>query len=214
MARPEKGSLEGQNTGVKIEFMFNPASYSISKTNQWKAQDTKGQDVAPLEFGGGGNRTLTLELLFDAYEKGQSIEKYMKDLWKLMYIDERKKDANTKKGAPPKCQLQLGKWLPDFVCVITSMSQDYTMFLADGTPVRATVRLTLQEAPKDNVPTNPTSRGLTGRRAWTVKPGERLDWIAFQEYGDARKWRLIAEENGLTDPMNLPAGTVLSLPEA
>ena len=214
MARPEKGSLEGIDTNVKIEFMFNPASYSIKKSNNWNPQKTKGKNVAPLEFGGGGNREITLELFFDTYEKGTSIERYMKDLWKLMYIDEQKKDRDTQKGEPPKCRLQLGKWLPDFVCVIASMSQDYNMFLADGTPVRATVKLSLKEATTASPGPNPTSRGLVGRKAWTVKPGERLDWIAFKEYGDAKMWRLIAEENGITDPKNLKAGTVLSLPPA
>jgi nucleoid-associated protein YgaU len=212
MARPEKGSLEGIDTSIKIEFMFNPATYAIRKNNSWNAQKTKGKNVAPLEFGGGGNREITLELLFDSYEKGSSIEKYMKDLWKLMFIDEQKKDANTKKGAPPKCRLQLGKWLPDFTCVITSMNQDYSMFLPDGTPVRATVRLTLQETAPSTAGPNPTSRGLIGSRAWTVKPGERLDWIAYRAYGESKMWRLIAEENGITDPRSVKAGTVLSLP--
>jgi nucleoid-associated protein YgaU len=214
MARPEKGSLEGIDTNVKIEFMFNPAAYSIKKSNNWNSQQTKGKNVAPLEFGGGGNREITLELFFDTYEKGTSIEQYMKDLWTLMYIDEQKKDRDTQKGEPPKCRLQLGKWLPDFVCVIASMTQDYNMFLADGTPVRATVKLSLKEATTASPGPNPTSRGLVGRKAWTVKPGERLDWIAFKEYGDAKMWRVIAEENGITDPKNLKAGTVLSLPPA
>jgi nucleoid-associated protein YgaU len=212
MARPEKGSLEGIGTGVKIDFMFNPANYSIRKSNNWNAQKTKGKDVAPLEFGGGGNRELTLELFFDTYEKGTSIEGYMKDLWKLMAIDESKKDPKTKKGEPPKCRLQLGKWLPDFKCVVTSMSQDYSMFLADGTPVRATVKLSLKETLEAQPGPNPTSRGLVGSRAWTVKPGERLDWIAHQAYGESKRWRLIADANGIDDPRRLKAGTVLSLP--
>lgn len=37
-----------------------------------------------------------------------------------------------------------------------------------------------------------------------VKIGDTLPVIAADEYGDARLWRLIAEANGLDDPLRFP----------
>ncbi len=213
MANPEKGFIEGIGTGIKVEFLFNPTKYSISKTNNWNSHDTKGENVAPLEFGGGGNRELKLDLFFDKYEEGESIEKYLNDLWKLMEIDENKKNRDTNKGEPPKCRLQMGKWL-SFKCVITRMSHEYLLFKPDGTPVRAKVSLSLKEAKiEESRGQNPTSRGLVGRKSRRISPGERLDWIAFQEYGDPSLWKEIARENDMADPTRIEPGEIISLPD-
>jgi len=37
-----------------------------------------------------------------------------------------------------------------------------------------------------------------------VKPGDRLPIIAAEVYGDPRLWRLIAEANGIEDPLRFP----------
>ena len=44
-----------------------------------------------------------------------------------------------------------------------------------------------------------------------VEEGQRLDWIAYQEYGDAARWRYIAESNNLDDPDVLQPGQILKL---
>ena len=41
--------------------------------------------------------------------------------------------------------------------------------------------------------------------------GERLDWIAYQEYGNPRHWRHIADVNDLANPFDLRSGQVLKL---
>lgn len=83
-----------------------------------------------------------------------------------------------------------------------------------GMPVRATAKLTLKEVtdPEHLQPTNPTSRGEPGRRLYTVQEGDRLDLIAYREYGDAKEWRRIAEANRLFNPLALRPGMVLAIP--
>jgi nucleoid-associated protein YgaU len=44
-----------------------------------------------------------------------------------------------------------------------------------------------------------------------VREGERLDWIAYREYGNPARWRHIAEVNGISDPLELQPGQVLKL---
>ncbi len=45
-----------------------------------------------------------------------------------------------------------------------------------------------------------------------ITAGERLDEIAFQYYGDASLWRLIAQFNGIDNPLDLSPGQPLLLP--
>ncbi|MEW5986125.1 MAG: hypothetical protein AB1791_05795 [Chloroflexota bacterium] len=42
--------------------------------------------------------------------------------------------------------------------------------------------------------------------------GERLDQLAYDYYGDAALWRLLAVANDLADPLRLAAGTLLRIP--
>lgn len=51
---------------------------------------------------------------------------------------------------------------------------------------------------------------LPGSR--TVAAGERLDQLAYQYYGEAAYWRVLAAANGVTDPLRLPAGLLLQVP--
>src|SRR5207245_2086824 len=60
--------------------------------------------------------------------------------------------------------------------------------------------------------TNPTSGGTGGERQWTVKEGDTLASIAYEAYGDAGRWRTIADSNRLTSVRNLKPGTRLGLP--
>jgi nucleoid-associated protein YgaU len=59
---------------------------------------------------------------------------------------------------------------------------------------------------------NPTSGGTAGHRVHVVQQRETLDIIASREYGEAKHWRVIAEANGIADPLRIRPGTRLSLP--
>jgi nucleoid-associated protein YgaU len=93
------------------------------------------------------------------------------------------------------------------------VSGKFTLFLSDGTPVRATLNVTFKEfiEVKVLVQQNPT-QSADHRKTRTVKAGDRIDTIAAEEYGDPARWRLVAEANGLNDPTALRPGDVLNLP--
>lgn len=46
---------------------------------------------------------------------------------------------------------------------------------------------------------------------YTVKPGDNLTKIAIKIFGDANKWREIADLNGIADPSKIKVGQVLNL---
>lgn len=217
-----RGHLEAKEgelaTGGGVDFMFNPTEFTISKTNAWTKRDSAGSNVSQWNFGGGEPRQMTLELFFDCslQEDKVAVRKATNKLFNLMMIDANLKGNQAKMGRPPKCCLVWGRDSKHhFECYIATCTVKYLLFDGEsGLPVRATANLTLKEErdSKELLPTNPTSLGEPGRRSWVVKQGDRLDWIAYQEYGDAQQWRLIAVANRLFNPLALRPGMVLSIP--
>jgi nucleoid-associated protein YgaU len=98
--------------------------------------------------------------------------------------------------------------------VLDHASGKFTLFLSDGTPVRATVSVVFKEFIDVDVVVreNPT-QSADHRKLRVVKAGDRLDTIAYEEYGDSAKWRPIAEANNLDHVRYLEPGRSLSIPE-
>ena len=210
--------------GEIIECMFNPKEYSMAKKNNWGAPKSgggagsnTGTNVPKQQYSGGQPATLTMQLFFDTYAGANGSRdvrtQYTSRIWKLAEVDETLHDNTTTRSRPPRVRFQWGPaW--SFVAVITSITQKFTLFSSDGTPVRATLDVTFQQITDDNQRpgTNPTSGGTGGERQWTVKAGDTLASIAYEAYGDAGRWRTIADSNRLTSVRNLKPGTRLGLP--
>ena len=203
-----KAYLVNLETGEEIQCLFNPNEYSISKSNSWKEKSTRRSNVPRLEFTGGGPTELKLELFFDTYEKGGSARDYVKKIISLTQISQ----SGSGDPEPPRCMFSWGTNF-EFEAVITNVSARFTLFRPDGTPVRATVSLTLKECKDPGVQKrqNPTSQGTTGHKVWVVRPGDTINGIAATEYGDPTVWRVIADANDLDNPMDLRPGQILVL---
>ncbi len=204
--------VDGVMAGQMIECMFRPKEYAITKQNNWQSKEAKGKSTPQLEFRGGGASNLTMELFFDTYEADDDVRKHTSRILQLMSIDPILKDKTTAKGRPPMCRFQWGPVIA-FNAVITNINQKFTMFKSDGTPVRATLNVTFREVEEANKfpAQNPTTMSKQGYKLRTVREGETLDYIAFEEYGNPGLWRHIADVNRLEDPMHIKAGQVLSI---
>jgi hypothetical protein len=213
-----KAEIENLHTGKRVPCMFNPKEYTFSKSNGWQESKTKGLNVPPLEFSGGAPATLSIQLLFDTNEPhmgaaaGSDVRKYTKGLWDMMKIDETKINPSTKKGEPPYCRFIWGSvW--SFKAVITSMSQKFTLFAPDGTPLRAIMDVSFKQlVDEGQYPRqNPTSGGNPGEHVRTIREGETLPYIAYEEYGDPTVWRHLADTNRIADPRRLRPGDMLMI---
>jgi nucleoid-associated protein YgaU len=102
--------------------------------------------------------------------------------------------------------------LQAFQGYLKSVQAKYTMFRRDGTPVRATATISLEEVTPEAAGQNPTSGAREGRSAHVLAEGESLASIAYREYGLASLWRGLAVFNGIDDPMRLVPGIELLLP--
>jgi hypothetical protein len=197
---------------------FNPNEYSISKTNEWTIQPIVGSSLPTAQFGGGQSRTLSLDLLFHADPDGD-VTPVTDRLFAMMEVDSSLAAGNRNQARPPTLTFSWGTYT-SFDAVCRSLSVQFTLFRPDGTPIRAQARLELVQVAKDPstphgtpaAPQNPTTRAVERLRAHVVCDGDSLQSIAYRHYGDATRWRVIAETNGIDDPTRLTRGARLAVP--
>lgn len=205
----EQGHASGS---LSVTCMFNPYEYSVSKSNTYQEKPKNDADTPQGEFFKSGAQTLKLALIFDTYEADKDVSLETNKLWKFMMTKTREESSQNEKIEPPQVAFEWGVF--KFVSYITSMTQKFTLFKSDGTPVRASVDVTFTQYTdvNDYPRQNPTSGGGPIERIWRVIAGDRLDTIADEVYRDSSKWRLIAEQNHISDPLALRPGMLLHIP--
>jgi hypothetical protein len=205
----------GTKIDPAIDVCFNPKEYQFDKALSWES--SKAHEDAPTpEFKTPSAMTLTVTLQFDTYEERISVrDKYVRKLEKLCLMKgSAKDDKDVKNHAPPRVMFCWGKMT--FRGVIQSLGQKYTMFLADGTPVRAEVALKIQQVETDPTQVDSSTTTITAKqnKQYTVKDGDRLDLIASDQLQDASRWTEIADLNSIDNPFDLSAwvGQSLQIP--
>ena len=197
----------------QIEFQFNPKELSIQKSAKWERKPARNAKKASApEFTGADPCKLTLEMFFDASgsEHGSVVDQ-VEELFHCCVPTENTRQNN--KAVPPLVQLSWGT-ITSFPGFITSVQAKYTLFAPDGTPIRATCSVSMEEMPGDPLGQNPTSGALSAYAVHKVIAGDSLASIAFREYGDPAMWRPLAEANSIDDPIRLHVGTTLIVPAA
>lgn len=208
----DKATIKNLTSGEEVSCIFRPKEYAFSKSNEWEKGKAAGASMKPPRFKGGAPMNLTLELLFDTYELKQDVRNTTGKLWQMMKVTTQRMDGNTRRSEPPIVEFRWGSFW-SFKAVITQISEKFTLFLPEGTPVRSQVNLQLMQAQEEGryPGQNPTSGGRDGYAVHIVKEGETIDWIAFQEYGSPNVWRHLADVNNLDDPDRLRPGQQLVL---
>ncbi|MDA3642860.1 LysM peptidoglycan-binding domain-containing protein [Saccharopolyspora indica] len=213
MEPPARVGAKPGGTIKRVKFQFNPNRLSLTKSTEWRRKPTRMASESALpEFVGSGPRSLSLEVFLDATATHDgSVEKKVEDL--MLACVPTPKSLAAKKPASPWIRLEWGTAkTTSFDGVLSSFSVDYSLFDVDGKPLRATCSLSIDEAGADTPGQNPTSGSDNARRTHRVVAGDSLPQLAWNEYGDAGQWRVIAEANDIDDPMVLAPGTELLVP--
>jgi hypothetical protein len=194
-------SPEGQDS---FQVLFNPTQYSVDKGNTITQAAIPGLEAPILQYVHGNVRTLTMDLFFDTYEEGTDVTDKTDQIYDLLYLD-------PSTHAPPICELTWGTFY--FRGVLDHVSGKFTLFLEDGTPVRATLSVVFNEfIDVDVLVQEQPTESADHRQTRLIKTGDRLDNIAAEEYGDPTRWRPIAQANNMDDPAQLVPGHVLIIP--
>ncbi|KFA94828.1 hypothetical protein Q664_00200 [Archangium violaceum Cb vi76] len=215
----------------ELQALFNPSQLVYEQSVDWNFESTHSPSgpTHTFEFESSNPAALTLDLFFDTYE-GPPAGGALSGLGRLagrapaeleastgtdvvQYTDQFAGLArvNRELHRPPFCKLMWGEYQL-LHGVLTQLHQTFTHFMADGTPVRATLSCTFRH--------RPTAQELRAREVHSadvaskrvVRRGDTLSSIAYEEYNDASLWRPIARANGIEAPGRLEPGRVLTIP--
>ena len=203
----------GPNLPAVIPVQFNPPEYTIAKAAQIAEIAIPGIDAPILQFVRGQTRTLALELFFDTTRLGSTTTQVL-DVRTMTDLVAALGRIQPNTHALPRVRFIWGMGL-NFRAIVDNVQQKFTLFNPVGIPVRATLTVsfkeykTLEEQLKE---LNLQSADHSKRRV--VRRRDTLARIAYEEYGDATKWRVIADENRdvLPSLRKLEPGTQLSIP--
>lgn len=218
-----------------IEALFNPHEISRSRSVSWHQKNSASQGSGwtwsdmEQEFLSVEPETLSIELFFDTYESRSQASDWKRaasfvqpvnpfqtsdatDVTKLTRRVAKLAEVDRELHHPPICRLSWGAFRNIFTGVLTQLDQRFTMFLADGTPVRATLSCSFIESPTaaDRRAREMNSADVVKTRV--VRRNDTLHSLAAEEYRDPGQWRHIASANGIINPRDLRPGTVLTIP--
>jgi hypothetical protein len=146
---------------LRVEAQYNPKEIQIDKQVPWQGQNTRDnrpgserterteQPVqSDVEFNGAPTRSMTIELLFDRYESGRSIEVEVQALEALSSVLEPG-SPSPDRNRPHHCIVAWGEGgvgKRPFLCVIENLTTKYTMWTGSGMPVRVVCTVKLKES--------------------------------------------------------------------
>jgi hypothetical protein len=193
-----------------IKMGLNPKDLKIGGSSKWNDKPQKGNgDHA--EYLGAERRQLSFEMLLDGVEM-QTPEELQADVDLLFAcLAAREETKRNKNPAPSFVQLAWGA--TNFTGTLQKLDVTYTMFDANGGPLRAKCSLSVREYVAAAAKQNPTSGAIRSYQRRQVERGQSLAHIADEEYGVPTFWRAIAAFNGIDDPMRVRPGSVVLLPD-
>ncbi len=209
---------------ITVPCQFNPSEIQFSKSTHWsndtkkegtdcEKRTVKRQNIPKAEFSSGEAPRLKMQLFFDTTSVGHLDVRMYTDLLVLLTVMNPLTQLFGFER-PPLVKFIWGMFSASltmaFTAYIPSVDIKFTMFLPDGTPVRAEAEIEFVAVSSMLPFQNPTSRS-EARTIWVVTEGQTIDWIAAQNYGDPAHWRHIAKTNNLMNPKDLRPGQVLKL---
>ena len=152
-------SLDGEN--YNFEFMYNPTSISISRKAKVEPNNgarTEDKGIPKVSFAHPEATIISIkDIIFDTYEENDDRNVGSK-IQKLTQTVKFIKD----KQRPPVYVFAWGT-INYLRCYVESVDYQLTLFLADGTPVRAKASLTLKEVDPYQDVANPPPQSASNR---------------------------------------------------
>ena len=131
----------GGNASDAVEVQFNPASLSLQMANSIDGGESRGRQTQ--QYNGSSSTTLSLDLEFDTADEGTTEAP----------VDVRTRTAAVarfvlpggegSRQAPPKVQFRWGTF--QLAGVMTSLSEELSLFAPSGIPLRAKTSIQIKE---------------------------------------------------------------------
>lgn len=233
-----KAKFNIENYPLPIYVQFNPESYSVEESVQY--HEVRGntpfrkvvqfvgavQSITSLSFrfdtnsvitssGVGGNLSSAGKAVMSAVDsvmsfaesKGKSstldVSALTAQFTKLMQID-----GNLHR--PPVVKFTWGSIV--VTGVVESMNTTFTMFDGKGVPVQAQVDCRIKSTGDSSAAKRNPLFSPDRTKSRVMSEDNNLWGLAAAEYGDINRWRLIAKENHIMDPLDIEPGTLIKIP--
>lgn len=126
-------------------------------------------------------------------------------------IEERLYDYNTEGHRPSFVKVQYGDIT--FFGQLKTLDTEYTLFDADGIPLRAELKVTLTGyCSRKEEEKHFSKHSPDVSRMVTLNEGQTLSALCYEIYGDELLVGQVARFNNLNGYRNIPAGTQLLMP--
>jgi nucleoid-associated protein YgaU len=233
----QKIKPNGEDYGKPMLVKYAPAELTFAKSAQYAEVAIPGLELPLQQFVRGDATTLTMDLFFDSTDSGTgagavAVTEQVEEFHRLVTIDGAlhspplvritwgdnfpgAKFGNADQGATSEQAQQNSAQSAAkvFTAIVLSVSRRFTLFNPDGRPLRAIVSISLKQfATIEQQVTALNYQSADHTRLHVVQEGETLPLIAYDAYGDSRKWRVIATHNEIAEPRLLAPGTALELP--
>jgi hypothetical protein len=208
--------VDGDPPTRELRFMYNPAELTTSKASNWSRPQQRGaRSASRPQYTGPGPQSFQMEIWFDAWDDPDAdIVGCVKSLFE--WTMPTPQSIQRRQPTPPMLGFEWGsnQVLSGLRVFLKTVNAKYVLFKPDGTPIRASANITLEDVPDDPQGQNPTSGARESRRSHLLDEGASLHSVAYREYGDAGLWRGLAAFNGIDDPLRVAAGTRVLVPSA
>jgi phage tail protein X len=189
--------------------MFNPENWSFQDVVPTTPVAPASQTNAPAEKKQSGppQKKLSFDILIDG--TGASGEKH--EVLADIELFKKTVGYNPSEHTSNNLIVIWGEFI--FQCILKSYTLKYTLFRANGVPLRATISVEFEgdaSRTQSVIEAAFESADLTHRR--TIRTGDRIDNLCQKIYDTNRHYLSVAEANGLTSFRNLPVGQEMFFP--
>ncbi|MEC8276386.1 MAG: LysM peptidoglycan-binding domain-containing protein [Myxococcota bacterium] len=211
-----KARFDVENSGF-FEVQYNPENFKVDRSASWKESEDQGT-LSGLEFQKLAPATISMELTFDTTIAGDDV----RTAWVNRLVDTLQPKVRftaeegqgqgqpLEKVRPPKVTFTWGDF--SLEGVTESLSVTYLMFSETGVPLRAKASVKMKEfKTPEGVMVTGGGQGyvLPKVQMVQVQQGQTLSMIAAMAGTTAQ---VLADMNGIANPLDLSAGTMLQVP--
>lgn len=196
--------------GATFVAMINPETYSTEYKIEYNAAQGQGQSAGQARFTRKPPEEMSFEFLFDntGIIDGVAVPDLTTtiDTFRELLVG-----YHGETHEPKHFKLAWGTLLFKGRC--TSLIINYKLFNPDGSPIRATCKVTFKGSIEESLRVaqeNNQSPDLTHYRV--VKKGDTLPLMCYRIYGDARYYLQVAKVNRLNTVTKLTIGNELFFP--
>jgi hypothetical protein len=203
--------------GKAFSVWINPASYNYKYQIKYNSRQAQGSNGTSPDFNKVATDTVTLDLMFDATGVIPSPNPSLPDFSSNGIADQMaafQKMVFTYNGLIHSPNYLWLAWSTlQFQCRLQTLGMNYTLFMPDGTPLRAKVSCSFLGFTSETQlakQANNSSPDLS--HLVEVRIGDTLPALCDRIYGTSLPYLQVAAVNGLADFRNLAVGAQLLFP--